>query len=389
GGSLAYDPEHNLVFALKGNNTLEYYAYNCSTGLWSTRESIPFGPNRKRVKKGATLTYGDGMIYATKGNGTNEFWAYDVNLRTWSPRHELPAKVKGGATSTFVPAYSRLYLAQGSNSQGFWAYYPDGDSWTLKAVFPLGMTNKRPKEGTCIAFDGAGTIYALKGKTTEFFSYDVTSDVWTQRKDIPKLNPQTLKRKTVGDGGAMAFASGRVYVFKGNNLDDFWNFDPGPDSWSVDDSVFLGTLRKRVKAGAALTEARGKIYALKGNSTFEFYRYNADVPSGFTGFAHDKANTFADEARRRLPFALGLAPNPFTAQARITYSLPEPGLVRLELFDAAGRRTRCLFAGDRPAGIHSLCLDDPTLAAGVHFLRASFATGQTRRQLTVKFLVQH
>jgi len=76
GGAMA----GNTLYALKGGNTLEFYAYDLFTGDWQPLEDvgIPTGVPRKRVKGGGSLTYSaflDGL-FALVGNNSNEFWFY-------------------------------------------------------------------------------------------------------------------------------------------------------------------------------------------------------------------------------------------------------------------------------------------------------------------------
>jgi hypothetical protein len=57
-------------------------------------------------------------------------------------------------------------------------------------------------------------------------------------------------------------------------------------------------------------------------------------------------------------FALhGGVPNPFTGSTLVSFDLPRTEHVRLEVFDACGRRVRSLFSASRPAGRHSVTWD--------------------------------
>jgi hypothetical protein len=56
-------------------------------------------------------------------------------------------------------------------------------------------------------------------------------------------------------------------------------------------------------------------------------------------------------------------PNPFNPSTEIAFTLAEAGPVRLEVFDAAGRRVRTLLRGHRAAGEHRESWDG-TDAAG-------------------------
>jgi hypothetical protein len=69
------------------------------------------------------------------------------------------------------------------------------------------------------------------------------------------------------------------------------------------------------------------------------------------------------------PPTLHVAPNPFNPTARVAFTLPRAGAVRLDLFDARGRRIRPLVDGSLPAGHHAVDLEADGLASGVYFLR--------------------
>jgi hypothetical protein len=75
GAALAFDGS-NTIFAFKGGNTQEFWAYNVMTNNWAELETIPRGLSRKRVKSGGALAYLNGAVYALKGSNTVEFWMH-------------------------------------------------------------------------------------------------------------------------------------------------------------------------------------------------------------------------------------------------------------------------------------------------------------------------
>jgi putative hemolysin len=87
-----------------------------------------------------------------------------------------------------------------------------------------------------------------------------------------------------------------------------------------------------------------------------------------SGVADDAASTrqLALEANR---------PNPFSAETRISFSLPREGRVELSVYDAAGRLVRTLLASElRPAGEQTVAWDGRdgagrSVAAGAYFCR--------------------
>ncbi|MEN8008080.1 MAG: FlgD immunoglobulin-like domain containing protein [Candidatus Krumholzibacteriota bacterium] len=81
-------------------------------------------------------------------------------------------------------------------------------------------------------------------------------------------------------------------------------------------------------------------------------------------------------------------PNPFNPSTRIDFSLEAAGPVRLEVFDAAGRRVRVLVAGWRAAGEHHVEWDGTDdrgrrVGSGVYPYRLQTATRTENRKMTL------
>ena len=95
------------------------------------------------------------------------------------------------------------------------------------------------------------------------------------------------------------------------------------------------------------------------------------------GAAEYGASTAVDLPPAAAPAWLWLAPpapNPARGATLLRYTLPAAALVRLELFDLAGRRVREIEEGERFAGEHTARFDGSdadgrTIAAGLYFVR--------------------
>lgn len=85
-------------------------------------------------------------------------------------------------------------------------------------------------------------------------------------------------------------------------------------------------------------------------------------------------------------FALGASyPNPFNPTTLIPYQLPEQAEVRLEVFDALGRRVGVLVDTVQPAGTYRIAFDGAPLASGTYLYRLTAgAFVQTRRMVLLK-----
>jgi hypothetical protein len=68
-------------------------------------------------------------------------------------------------------------------------------------------------------------------------------------------------------------------------------------------------------------------------------------------------------------------PNPFNPLTTLSFSLPEPSEVSVELFDPAGRMIKAVQKGVFTAGLHSLQLDASDLSAGLYFYRVRSSFG--------------
>jgi hypothetical protein len=85
---------------------------------------------------------------------------------------------------------------------------------------------------------------------------------------------------------------------------------------------------------------------------------------------------------------LGAAPNPFTGSTTISYHMERPALVRLEIFDPAGRLVRTLLATEVRAGAGAAVWDGRAdngsrMIPGIYFYRFSHPGGVDARTLVL------
>jgi len=392
GGAIAFVPD-SMVYALKGNNTDEFYAFNTYRDSWFDRPPIPAwgsSGSKKRVKHGAQLTAdASGNLYAFKGNNCLEFWRYSTTNWAWESLASYPRgagrRLKRGSNLVYVPQLNAFYGNKGYTYE-FNCYDVATDSWLPKSMVPVGPTgHRKPKDGTVMAYDGVGTIYLLKGGTYEFFAYSVADDSWSEKTSIRPSGYAGRKRK-MKKGAAAAFDTqfNLLYALKGYKSGEFWFYDPARDTWvePADDSFPTPPGGRKPYAGAALCYGGGKLFALRGNKTKDFWRYNADFPLGYSS---GKSGTQAGTASLS-KLTLTVVPNPFVGRTRLRYSLPAAGIVRLELYDATGRLVRVVHDGRQDVGEHVAVLNSDDLARGVYLLRLATGTGGEAR--SVKLVVR-
>jgi hypothetical protein len=62
-------------------------------------------------------------------------------------------------------------------------------------------------------------------------------------------------------------------------------------------------------------------------------------------------------------------PNPFNPETIITFGLPEPAWVKIEIFNMLGQKVVDLFEGNKPAGYHQVIWDAHNYSSGVYVYR--------------------
>jgi hypothetical protein len=89
---------------------------------------------------------------------------------------------------------------------------------------------------------------------------------------------------------------------------------------------------------------------------------------GFTG------NSYSAPANPTLGLTLPAGsllayPNPFTSSVTFHYKIATAGDVVIQFYNASGQLLRQISQGTRPAGLHSVTINEPALASGIYTAR--------------------
>lgn len=143
-------------------------------------------------------------------------------------------------------------------------------------------------------------------------------------------------------------------------------------------------------ATAATTLAADLTHRLQHGAT---YTWTVEATDGFALVAAGTAHTFTTvpfgvpiQAGGGLPDAFALEPgypNPFNPATHLRFALPHAANVRLEVFDALGRRVAVLAEGPLPAGYHTRTWEAAGLSSGLYLIRLRAAGYQQTRTVTL------
>ncbi|MBO6574467.1 MAG: S8 family serine peptidase [Rhodothermales bacterium] len=193
----------------------------------------------------------------------------------------------------------------------------------------------------------------------------------------------TLSGRLNGTSLGSVAGAGQLFAHSGRvGLGAMWNatrFHDGPSSGTG--HYFSGSIAGMRYFNEALTESQAA--AVEGE-------FRDDYFGGLSSLTRKRPATVEPEA---LPAAFTLDqnyPNPFNPTTSIAFTLSEGSAVRLEIFDALGRRVRTLSSGQLPAGAHSVTWDarDASgrhVASGTYLYRLEVGGQvQTRTMLLLK-----
>lgn len=205
-----------------------FWEYDPATDTWT--QKADFGGSARAYATGFSINNKGYVACGNDGVRKNDIWEYDPNTNIWTQKADFPGLPREGAVSFSIG--SKGYLGTGLTStlptlrtNDFWEYDPTTDIWTQKSNFG----------GLPIAF-GVGFHIGSKGYLgtgnngtlqKEFWEYDPASDTWTRKADLGGAGRFQAVGLAAGGSGYIGLGD-----IGGSYTNDFWEYDPIMDTWT-------------------------------------------------------------------------------------------------------------------------------------------------------------
>lgn len=161
------------------------------------------------------------------------------NANQWIQKADLGGSVRFGAFSFSIGnvGYMGGGYANGSNYSDFWQYDPSVDIWTQKSSYPIAV-----RAAGSFAINGKG--YVVCGRTSSTIAdvneYDPLTNVWTAKASFPGVPVYGGAGFSIGNKGYYGIGNGGSAT--GPYYTAFYELDPALNTWQQK-AVFPGMSR--------------------------------------------------------------------------------------------------------------------------------------------------
>jgi N-acetylneuraminic acid mutarotase len=211
----------------------DFWEYNPVNNTWT--QKADFG--------GGVRTLATGFSVGTKGYlGTGvdasvsrkDFWEYNPATNVWTQKADFGGGLRYSATA--FSTNTKGYVGTGATNSplsfpvNFWEYNPLNNVWTQKANF--GGIGRDFATGFSVGSAGYigtgdnGFLNPGPQSVKDFWKYDVLTDTWTQKADVPGGVRHAAASFSIGSKGYLGTGIGGV------NGKDFWEYNPATNVWT-------------------------------------------------------------------------------------------------------------------------------------------------------------
>ncbi len=264
--------------------------------------------------------------------------------------------------------------------------------WEVRAPIPENVQN-----GAALAYEGdpwcwngqQSIIATVGGGSTNFYKYDVATNVWISRANT--LKPQNPGTSLTTNDPTQTFGEWPAAVFGGQTTDELpWTYNVRDNLWSNWSPQEYENFPRDIGPGACFVDGpRPWAYLTTGTEqgVHTHYFYAIEPKHIKTG---DEADSSEEGSQAGYVYAGSTRARVITSHdcIDVEYQLPAAASVRATLHDAVGRQVGVLDAGIQQSGTHRLSWNHTQegrrLGAGAYFVLLDMGSGQVCLKSIIK-----
>lgn len=309
---------------------------------------------------------------ASVSTGGTTCYKYSPSTGAWTSIAPLPAALSGHVAMNWGD--SVIFVVAGgwsTYSTAVYAYRPASNTWITSTPLPAG-TGRRSFAG---GLDN-GKIFVSCGYSAAFrndlvigtIGANASTITWATGPVVPFLGGKTGSSRPGGTA-----VNGKFYMITGEVTpapgvqDTIYVFDANTNTWSN---------IKGGRGGQAASNYWSSVsYKIMPSGNIKIFIPGGSVTGGIGQLCclQVPACTITGiENNTEIPAAYQLSqnyPNPFNPTTKISFALPQAGLVTLKVYDMLGREIANLINEQKSAGTYIVDFDASTLSSGVYFYR--------------------
>jgi len=225
-----------------GSGITDFWEFNPASEGFTRKSDFPeiinAYPESFTINNRGYVIFSNGQNHYPGTSTITQLWEYDPTKDRWTRKADFPGVNRNSAVAFSIGSKGYFVSGRYNDSQGslhypkdFWEYDPSSDSWTQKKDFP------GADMAMAFGFSIGNSGYVVTGwSEKKLYRYDQDNNTWTYIGEYPgkgyiNVNGFVINNKCyLGLGGDNS----------GYSVSDFWEFDPGENSWKKMHSCPVG-----------------------------------------------------------------------------------------------------------------------------------------------------
>ncbi len=154
--------------------------------------------------------------------------------QTWTPKSDF---INGGSLNAYTFTINDTIYVGNTGARGIYQYNVTTDTWTTKANVPVALFNRTASSAFVLNGKGylVGGINSMGVCMNDVWQYDALADIWVQKTNFPGGKRAGARNFVIGNNAYFGGGYDTIGVagFSSVTKNDFWQYDPISDTWTT------------------------------------------------------------------------------------------------------------------------------------------------------------